>query len=181
MDAVIHNAGIYRTPGREATPEGHPSILAVNVLAPFVLTALLDHPDRLVYLSSSEHHAGSGPLRDVNWETRRWDAARAYGESKLYVVALAFALARRWPAVLSNAVDPGWARSRMGGPDAPVDTDTGQRTQSWLAVSNDPAAMVSGHYWYQQRRQQPASDALDVQFQNQLVAELAALTGVALP
>jgi NAD(P)-dependent dehydrogenase (short-subunit alcohol dehydrogenase family) len=71
MNAVIHNAGIYRTPGREATPEGHPSILAVNALAPFILTALLDHPDRLVYLSSSEHHAGSGPLRDVNWETRR--------------------------------------------------------------------------------------------------------------
>ena len=155
MDAVIHNAGIYRTPGRDATPEGHPSILAVNVLAPFILTALIDRPDRLVYLSSSEHHAGSGPLHDVNWETRRWDGGRAYGESKLYVVALAFALARRWPAVLSNAVDPGWARSRMGGPNAPVDTDTGQRTQSWLAVSDEPAAMVSGQYWYQQRRRHP--------------------------
>jgi NAD(P)-dependent dehydrogenase (short-subunit alcohol dehydrogenase family) len=135
MDAVIHNAGIYRTPGRDATPEGHPSILAVNALAPFILTMSIDRPDRLIYLSSSEHHAGSGPLRDVNWETRRWDAARAYGESKLYVVALAFALARRWSTVLSHAVDPGWARSRMGGPDAPVDTDTGQRTQTWLAVS----------------------------------------------
>jgi NAD(P)-dependent dehydrogenase (short-subunit alcohol dehydrogenase family) len=181
MNAVIHNAGIYRRSGRDPTPDGHPSILAVNALAPFILTALIDHPDRLVYLSSSEHHAGSGPLRDVNWETREWDAARAYGESKLYVIALAFALARRWPAVLSNVVDPGWARSRMGGPDAPVDTDTGQRTQSWLAVSNEPAAMVSGHYWYQQRRQQPASCAVDVEYQDQLVTQLAALTGVALP
>jgi NAD(P)-dependent dehydrogenase (short-subunit alcohol dehydrogenase family) len=181
MDAVIHNAGIYRTPGREATAEDHPSILAVNALAPFILTMLIDRPDRLVYLSSSEHHAGSGPLRDINWKTRRWDAARAYGESKLDVVALAFALARRWPTVLSNAVDPGWARSRMGGPDAPVDTDTGQRTQSWLAVSNEPTAMVSGQYWYQQRRQQPASDALDVEYQDSVVAELATLAGLAPP
>jgi hypothetical protein len=69
----------------------------------------------------------------------------------------------------------------MGGPDAPVDTDTGQRTQSWLAVSNEPRAMVSGQYWYQQRRQQPASNALDVEYQDSVVAELAALAGVALP
>jgi NAD(P)-dependent dehydrogenase (short-subunit alcohol dehydrogenase family) len=181
MDAVIHNAGIYRTPGRDATPEGHASILAVNTLAPYMLTALITRPRRLVYVSSSEHHAGSGPLRDIDWTTRRWDAGRAYGESKLFVVALAFALARRWPEVLSNAVDPGWARTRMGGPGAPVDIDTGQRTQSWLAVSEQPAAMVSGRYWYQQRPQQPASDALDVDFQDQLVAELSELTGVALP
>jgi NAD(P)-dependent dehydrogenase (short-subunit alcohol dehydrogenase family) len=181
MDAVIHNAGIYRTPGRDATPEGHASILAVNTLAPYMLTALMTRPRRLVYVSSSEHHAGSGPLRDIDWTTRRWDAGRAYGESKLFVVALAFALARRWPEVLSNAVDPGWARTRMGGPGAPVDIDTGQRTQSWLAVSEQPAAMVSGRYWYQQRPQQPASEALDVDFQDRLIAELSELTGVALP
>jgi NAD(P)-dependent dehydrogenase (short-subunit alcohol dehydrogenase family) len=65
MDAVIHNAGIYRTSGRDATPDGHPSILAVNALTPFILTALIDHFDRLVYLSSSEHHAASGPLRGL--------------------------------------------------------------------------------------------------------------------
>ena len=146
MDAVIHNAGIYRERSRGSTPEGHATILAVNILAPYMLTALIERPNRLVYLSSSEHHAGEGPLRDIDWTNRHWDPARAYGESKLYVVALAFALARRWPGVLSNAVDPGWARTRMGGPSAPVDIDTGQRTQSWLAVSNEPAAMVSGRY-----------------------------------
>jgi NAD(P)-dependent dehydrogenase (short-subunit alcohol dehydrogenase family) len=181
MDAVIHNAGIYRTQGRDATPDGHASILAVNTLAPYMLTALIERPDRLVFVSSSEHSAGAGPIRDIDWVTRRWDSARAYGESKLYVVALAFALARRWPKVLSNAVDPGWARTRMGGANAPVDIDTGQRTQSWLAVSDEPAARVSGRYWYQLRQQQPASDAMDVAYQDQLIAELAALTGVTLP
>jgi NAD(P)-dependent dehydrogenase (short-subunit alcohol dehydrogenase family) len=87
-----------------------------------------------------------------------WDPARAYAESKLHVVALAFALARRWPDVLSNAVDPGWARTKMGGPGAPVDLDTGQGTQTWLAVSNDPAALVSGRYWHHLQHQEPASD-----------------------
>jgi NAD(P)-dependent dehydrogenase (short-subunit alcohol dehydrogenase family) len=180
MDAVIHNAGIYRELDRGSTPEGHATILAVNTLAPYLLTALIQRPDRLVYLSSSEHHAGKGPLRDVDWTKRRWDSARAYAESKLYVTALALAIARRWPNVLSNAVDPGWARSRMGGPSAPVDIDTGQHTQSWLAASKEPAAMVTGRYWYQLRQQQPASEAMDTKFQDSLIAELVALTGVAM-
>ena len=180
MNAVIHNAGIYGTRGRDATPDGHAGILAVNTLAPYMLTALIERPGRLVYLSSSEHYAGAGPLRDLDFVTRRWDAARAYSESKLHVVALAFALARRWPDVLSNAVDPGWARSRMGGSSAPVSIDQGQRTQSWLAVSNDPAAKVSGCYWYDLRQQQPATEAMEVAYQDRLLAELAALTGVSL-
>src|SRR4051794_15149897 len=58
MDAVIHNAGIYRAHDRAPTPEGHASILAINALAPYLLTALIERPDRLVYLSSSEHFGG---------------------------------------------------------------------------------------------------------------------------
>jgi len=181
MDAVIHNAGIYRTHDRAPTPEGHASILAINALAPYLLTALIERPDRLVYLSSSEHFGGEGPLRDIDWADRSWDAGKAYAESKLFMVALAFAFAQRWPHVLSNAVDPGWARTRMGGPSAPVDIETGQGTQSWLAVSNEPAATVSGRYWYQQHQQRPASQARDATFQERLLAEFRELTGTALP
>ena len=50
MDAVIHNAGIYLQPSRGSTPEGHATTLAVNTLAPYMLTALVKQPDRLVYL-----------------------------------------------------------------------------------------------------------------------------------
>ena len=96
-------------------------------------------------------------------------------------MALAFAVARRWPEVLSNAVDPGWVRTRMGGPSAPVDLETGQRTQAWLAVSDDPAARVSGFYWHHLRRETPAAEADDEAFQDRLVARLQELTGVALP
>lgn len=181
MDAVIHNAGVYAERRRGSTPEGHATLVAVNTLAPYVLTALLARPGRLVYLSSSLHHGGEGPLRDLDWDERPWDAPRAYAESKLHVTALAVALARRWPEVLSNAVDPGWARTRMGGPSAPVDVDTGQRTQSWLAASTDPAALVSGRYWRRQRQERPAPQATDEGFQDELVARLARMTGVTLP
>jgi NAD(P)-dependent dehydrogenase (short-subunit alcohol dehydrogenase family) len=181
MDAVIHNAGIYRTPNRGSTPEGHADILAVNTLAPFMLTGLIERPGRLVYLSSGLHRDGEGSLRDLDWTERRWDTARAYAESKLHVVALAFFLARRWPKVLSNAVDPGWVRTRMGGTNAPVDIDTGQHTQSWLAVSTQPAAMVSGHYWHHMRQQRPAAEAMDAGFQEELIVRLQELTGVTLP
>jgi NAD(P)-dependent dehydrogenase (short-subunit alcohol dehydrogenase family) len=181
MDAVIHNAGIYRERSRGETPEGHATILAVNTLAPYMLTALIDRPGRLVYLSSSEHYSGAGPLRDIDWTNRRWDSARAYAESKLYITALAFALARRWCGVLSNAVDPGWARTRMGGPSAPVDIETGQRTQTWLAVSTERAAMVTGSYWHNLRQAEPASEVMEVAFQDRLLAELRELTRVELP
>src|SRR3954463_1224143 len=67
MDAVIHNAGIYSQRTRGSSPEGHAAILAVNTLAPYILTALIERPDRLVYLSSGLHRGGEGSLRDIDW------------------------------------------------------------------------------------------------------------------
>ncbi|WP_454621911.1 SDR family NAD(P)-dependent oxidoreductase [Bradyrhizobium cenepequi] len=176
MEAVIHNAGTYLT-SRGATPEGHARTLAVNTLAPYMLTALIERPDRLIYLSSSMHRDGDGSLDDIDWVDRRWDPSRAYSESKLYVTALAFAVARRWPDVLSNAVDPGWVPTKMGGSGAPDDLEMGHLTQTWLAVSDDPAATTSGGYWYHRQRQPPAAEVSDPRFQEQLTKILAELTG----
>ena len=180
MDAVIHNAGAYSTSGRSPTPEGHPTILAVNTLAPYMLTALIERPARLIYLSSGMHRGGAASLRDIDWTERRWDATRAYSDSKLFVTALAYAVARRWLAVLSNAVDPGWVATKMGGPGAPDDFDEGYLTQTWLAVSHDAAATVSGRYWHHRRPRTPAKEVADPRFQDQLSARLAELTGVPL-
>jgi NAD(P)-dependent dehydrogenase (short-subunit alcohol dehydrogenase family) len=180
MDAVIHNAGVFLEPSRSTTADGHATTLAVNTLAPYLLTALIGRPDRLIYLSSGLHHASAGSLRDIDWTERRWDAAQAYSESKLYVTALALTLARVWPQVLSNAVDPGWVPTKMGGPAATGDLEMGYLTQTWLAVSDDAAATVSGGYWYHRQRQPPAPQAGDPAFQDQLMDRLAKLTGVAL-
>jgi len=180
MDAVIHNAGAYSTKGRSPTPEGHPAIIAVNTLAPYVLTARMERPRRLVYLSSGMHRDGSRSLRDIEWRERRWNSSQAYSDSKLYLTALAFAVARRWRDVLSNAVDPGWVATKMGGPSAPDDFDEGYYTQTWLAVSDDPAATVSGRYWHQRRPQSPAREVEDPVFQDRLCASLADMTGVSL-
>jgi NAD(P)-dependent dehydrogenase (short-subunit alcohol dehydrogenase family) len=181
MHAVIHNAGIYREPSRGSTPEGHAKVLAVNVLAPYLLTGLIDRPDRLVYLSSGMHRSGEGELDDIDWSNRPWDTNRAYAESKLYVTALAFAVARKWPGVLSNAVDPGWVPTKMGGRGAPDDLEQGHLTQTWLATSDDAAAQTSGKYWYHREPRAPATQALDTKFQDELIAKLSSLTGHRLP
>jgi NAD(P)-dependent dehydrogenase (short-subunit alcohol dehydrogenase family) len=180
MDAVIHNAGIYRVPNRSATAEGHARTLAVNVLAPYILTAQIKRPRRLIYLGSGMHRSGSSSLDDVDWLKRTWDQTHAYCDSKLYVTALAFAVARLWPDVLSNAVDPGWVPTKMGGAGATDDLELGHLTQTWLAVSDDAAAAVSGRYWHHRQVQTPAAQVTDSGFQERLIGTLARLSGVRL-
>lgn len=180
MDAVIHNAGVYRVPNRATTPEGHATTLAVNALAPYVLTARIERPQRLIYLSSGMHRSGDASLEDIDWTRRRWDASQAYSDSKLYVTALAFAVARRWKDVRSNAVDPGWVPTKMGGHGAPDDLEMGHLTQTWLAVGGDSAASTSGGYWYHRQRDAPAAAASDPDFQDRLLAKLGELTGISL-
>ena len=181
MDAVVHNAGVYADLTRLPNPEGHPRTLAVNVLAPYLLTALLDLPDRLVYLSSGMHRSGDSSLRDLDWTERRWNSTQAYCDSKLFVTALAFAVARRWPRVRSNAVDPGWVPTRMGGPGAPDDLEEGHVTQILLVVDDPSVAGSSGELWHHGRRQPPAAAATDPRFQDRLLEILAEMTGVPLP
>ncbi len=178
FDAVIHNAGVGdREPHRVETIDGLEHIFAVNVLAPYLLTTLITPPKRLVYLSSALHRGGNPELSDLQWTSRRWNGRQAYSDSKLFDVVLAFAFARRWPHVLSNAVEPGWVPTKMGGPAAPDDLQLAHITQSWLAVSDDPGAEVSGTYFRYQREESthPAAHSRDVQ--EGLLAVCAELTG----
>jgi NAD(P)-dependent dehydrogenase (short-subunit alcohol dehydrogenase family) len=185
FDAVIHNAGVgYRENRKITTVDGHAHVLAVNVLAPYLLTALIERPGRLVYLSSGMQHGGTPSADDLDWNRRRWNGSQAYSDSKLYDAVLALAIARRWPDVLSNAVDPGWVATKMGGPGAPGAPDDlllASVTQAWLAVSDDPAATVSGEYFYHQRPRELHSSARSHQFQDELLGALAELAGVKMP
>jgi NAD(P)-dependent dehydrogenase (short-subunit alcohol dehydrogenase family) len=180
--AVIHNVGIgYREPRRVETVDGLCQVFAVNVLAPFLLTALITPPDRLIYLSSGMHRGGDPELDDLQWARRSWNGAQAYSDSKLFDVVLAFAVARRWPGVLSNSLEPGWVPTKMGGPGAPDDMSLAPITQAWLAVSDDPAATVTGNYFFHQqpRGVHPAARLIDVQ--EGLLEQCARLTDTPLP
>jgi NAD(P)-dependent dehydrogenase (short-subunit alcohol dehydrogenase family) len=182
FDAVIHNVGIgYRESRRIETVDGLAHVFAINVLAPYVLTALITPPDRLVYLSSGLHRRGDPSLDDLQWVRRRWDGAQAYADSKLFDVILAFAVARHWPTVLSNALEPGWVPTRMGGRGAPDDLALGSVTQAWLAVSTDAAAIAPGRYFSHQQLRAALSVALDVRLQDEFLAVCARRSNIALP
>jgi NAD(P)-dependent dehydrogenase (short-subunit alcohol dehydrogenase family) len=166
FDAVIHNVGIGdREPRRVETVDGLLQLFAVNVVAPYLLTALITRPGRLVYLSSGMHAGGSAGMDDLQWERRRWNGTQAYSDSKLYDLILTMEIARRWPATLVNAVDPGWVPTRMGGAGAPDDLLEGGATQAWLAVSDDPAARTTGGYFHhlKPKHVNPAAHSLEVQ------------------
>jgi NAD(P)-dependent dehydrogenase (short-subunit alcohol dehydrogenase family) len=182
FNAVIHNAGIgYREQRRVETEAGVPSVFAVNVLAPYVLTCLIERPDRLVYLSSGMHHGVRLQMDDLVWKRRSWNGASAYAESKLCDVLLAFAVARRWEDVLSNALEPGWVPTKMGGASAPGDLQKAHITQAWLATSDDRLARSTGNYFYHQKLREPNSIARDVRVQDELLAQCVRLSGIAFP
>ena len=181
FDAIIHNAGVGDRERRIETVDGLDHIFAINVLAPYLLTALIKPPKRLVYLSSGMHRGGNPDLTDLQWKRRRWSGWQAYSDSKLFDGVLALAMARRWPAVLSNAVDPGWVATKLGGRGAPNDLDRGSETQAWLAVSQDPGALVSGAYFYHKKRQDIHPAARDVTVQDGLLAACEELTGTPMP
>jgi NAD(P)-dependent dehydrogenase (short-subunit alcohol dehydrogenase family) len=181
FDAVIHNVGVgYREARRIETEDGLPHVFAINVMAPYVLTALIKRPRRLIYLSSGMHHSASAYFDDLLWKKRRWEGSTAYAESKLYDAMLAFAVARRWPEVLSNSLEPGWVPTKMGGTGAPDDMEQAHRTQAWLAASDDPAAKVTGEYFYHLRKRAPNPETRDGALQNQLLERCRYLSGIAL-
>ncbi|WP_445659244.1 SDR family NAD(P)-dependent oxidoreductase [Achromobacter sp. CF-sbj1-Ac2-l] len=181
FDAVIHNAAVGYRERHRLTSDGVPHAFAVNTLSAYLLTALIERPRRLVYLSSGMHHHADANLSDLLWRARRWNGSEAYAESKLHDAMLAFAVARRWPQVYANALEPGWVPTRMGGPGAPDDLDQAHRTQAWLAAGEDRRADVTGAYFYHLKRKAANPQALDLALQDELLAQCAALSGVELP
>lgn len=182
FDAVIHNAGIgYREPRRILTSDGLEHVFAVNTLAPYLLTALMRRPKRLIYLSSGLHKQGEVDFEDLQWEQRAWNGLQAYADSKLHDAILAGAVAARWPDVCANAVEPGWVATKMGGRSAPEDLMQGPVTQAWLAVSDDENARTTGGYFYHRRPREPHPAMHDPTAQQGLLEACARVAGVALP
>jgi NAD(P)-dependent dehydrogenase (short-subunit alcohol dehydrogenase family) len=180
FDAVIHNAAVGYRERHRVTADGLPHVFAINTLSAYILTALIARPTRLVYLSSGMHHDADANLDDILWRERRWNGSTAYAESKLHDAMLAFAFARRWPDVFSNALEPGWVPTRMGGAGAPDDMDQAHLTQAWLAAGGDRKADVTGRYFYHFKRMEPNPQSHDVALQDRLIAICAEISGVGL-
>ena len=167
FDVVIHNAGVYQAPSK--------TIFAVNTLAPYILTCLIQKPKRLIYLSSGLHLSGRTNFDEFNLNTNQI----SYSDSKLHVLMLTMAVARKWTDVFSNAIDPGWVPTKMGGKGAPDDLQKGYETQVWLATSEDEKAKVSGRYFHHQKERTHNSAADDVILQDKFLQRCQDITDIA--
>ena len=174
LDLLINNAGLL-SPRRVLTDEGFERTLAVNHLAPFVLTRTLlealrgTRAARIVNVgSSTSDRARIDPddLQDLQ-SVRRWRMVRAYATSKLALLMTSFALARTLPPpeVSVNVVHPGMvATGLVRNPGAvglawrlmaPFLLTEAQGAQTPLhAALSAACGEVSGQYW---KRCRPAA------------------------
>ena len=169
FDAVIHNAGVYHASPKE--------LFAVNTLAPYILTCLVQKPKRLIYLSSDMHEGGRSKLDRFKTDVSSF----TYSDTKLHVVMLCKAVARKWTDVYANALNPGWVPTKMGGSGAPDSLQKGYETQAWLAASNDEKAKVSGHYFFHQKERPYNPEADDLQLQERFLNLCKEITGISFP
>lgn len=181
-DVIVHNAGTGGGVSERAeTGDGLERIFQTNVLAPYLLTAQMELPRRMIFMTSSVEATSKWVPDDLQWTGRRWKGMQAYAETKLHDLMLALEFAARYPQVITNAVDPGWTKTDMGGPKATDSLASGADTQVWLATSDDADATASGRYLKRRKALAPNPVALDAGARAQLVEELARLSGVTLP
>ncbi len=169
FDVVIHNAAVLRTDAK--------TIMTVNILAPYLLTCLMYRPKRFVYMSSNDHSWGRMQIGEIGKD----EPDIRYADTKLQVAALALAVARKWPDVRSNTVDPGWVATKMGGKGAPDDLQQGHTTQVWLAEGKERAADMTGKYLHHQEITDLKAVARDPDQQDALLAACARATGEEFP
>ncbi|ORV89277.1 oxidoreductase [Mycobacterium interjectum] len=120
VDVLVNNAGIMAT-NYAVTADGFEGQIGTNHLGHFALTNLLlpKLTDRVVTVSSLLHHIGFISLKDLNWQSRRYSAWLAYGQSKLANLLFTSELQRRLHAAGSPlralAAHPGWSHTNLQG------------------------------------------------------------------
>jgi NAD(P)-dependent dehydrogenase (short-subunit alcohol dehydrogenase family) len=183
FDCIIHNAGLYRG-GFRKTSDGIPALAAVNTFAPYILTALVNKPKRLVFLSSEMHQSGSADLSDPLWAKRGesgFSDTTSYCASKLHNILFAKAFARRWPEVQSNALDPGWVATKMGGKGATGSAEAAVETYVMLAEGEEDHAKKSGEYFRPEKRiGSPQKATNDEKLQDRLLEICSAFSDVSI-
>lgn len=182
FEAVVHNAG-WSPPGpeRPLTADGIEATFQVNALSLYVLLASTPLPPRVVLVSSDSITRATLDPDDLQ-HRQGWTTPAAYADSKLAGTAIVFALGRRRPDVLATAAHPGWVQTKMSaGSAAPLSIEQGADTPTWLAVSDDPEALVSGAFYVDRARTVLNPQAADESLQERLLQVCADLTGITFP
>jgi NAD(P)-dependent dehydrogenase (short-subunit alcohol dehydrogenase family) len=192
IDVLVNNAGAIFA-SRGATSEGLERTIALNHLAPFLLTnLLLDRlaGGRVVTTSSHAHTRGLLDLGDLQ-SVKAYSAMRVYGTSKLCNILFTRELARRAPEVHANCFHPGVVRTGFGKNDgglwklgttliAPIlrSPRRGARSLIWLATSPD-AAGLSGEYVVDEKVVPPTAQGRDLTLATRLWEKSAEIVGLA--
>jgi retinol dehydrogenase-12 len=180
LDVLANNAGAMFT-ARHVTPDGHEQTLALNHLAPFLLTDLLrerlaaDGGGRVVTTASDAHGAADLDLDDLEFADRPFKAMRVYGTSKLMNILFTRQLAARaaGDGITATCFHPGVVRTGFGKNDGllyragltaigPFLRSPAKGAQSlvWLALDS-AAAQLTGVYVVDEKVKQPSAAARD--------------------
>ena len=180
FDAVIHNAGVFKVPHDAKSKDGLPLVFAVNSIATYLLTVLINKPERLIYLSSNMHRQGDAGEAQLDAVLRGKNVS-SYSDTKLHDLILTHYVARKWPDVIVNAVHPGWVPTKMGGSGATDDLMKGYETQVWLAAGQDPEALRTGRYLFHKKEVRQHPQATDENIQHKFISVCEQLTGLSFP
>ena len=179
LHLLVNNAGCAY-PTRTLTPDGFEATLAVNYLAPFLLTELLldtlkaSAPARIVNVSSAQHANASMEFDNLQGE-KKYANLRNYNQAKLALLLWTYELARRLEGtgVTVNALHPGVTASNfvdgMNGPAAwamkvlkPFLLTVEQGAQTTLYLATSPKVEgVSGKYFVKSQEKQSSSRSYD--------------------
>lgn len=197
LHVLVNNAGIF-VAERETTIDGIERTLAVNHLAPFLLTNLLldslksSAPARIVTTSSVAHKGTRMNFDDIQLE-RSYGGIRAYSQSKLANILFTRELARRLAdtQVTANCFHPGGVRTGLmrgnplryratwaaAGPFM-LSPEKGADTGVYLASSPEVEG-VTGKYFVKRKEEQPSNAALGDEAASRLWKLSEELTGLA--
>jgi NAD(P)-dependent dehydrogenase (short-subunit alcohol dehydrogenase family) len=191
IDVLANNAGAMFA-SRKVTSEGFEQTLALNHLAPFLLTnLLLDRLDggRVVTTTSDAHTGGRLDLDDLQSE-KSYSAMRVYGTTKLCNILFTRELAKRASQLRANCFHPGTVRTGFGKNDGGIwkvlttiagpffrSPERGARSLVWLATS-DEGGRLTGEYVHDEKVEQPSAAAQDAETAKALWERSAALVGL---
>ena len=198
VDVLVNNAGIIAD-DREETPEGIEKTLAINHLAPFLMTnLLLDHlkraPDaRVVNVSSEVHRMGANSFDIDDLQLKKnYSPTKAYGISKLCNIMFTHELAKRTEgsSITTYSLHPGVVRTQLAenaswmmklfywsGSPFMRSPKSGAETTIHLAAADDVKSQ-NGRYFRNKKESDPASIAYDDDLTEQLWEKSAKLTGL---